>query len=312
MTNSSTNENTCSVCSSTQTKAYIQTNAMMHRQNTEIYNFNYCQSCQSVFLGNPVSSDSLTTYYTEHYLPYKGSAAWGKFSNFVEWDDAKLNEKRKKVVRPYLQKQTSVRVLDVGCGKPDFLAHLSQDPSISCTGVDFVSADWGNPKYANLTLNACDWKTVQFDEKFHLITAWHYLEHDYDLKTTVNRFYDLLEPNGFVIIEVPMYEGILQKLQKKYWQGWHTPRHITLFSRFSWTVLFPKDKWKLVRHQSYGTLSAFTLWWLGHRQKQHTNWSESMEPYFWSLVAWKIILAPIFVLEKIIPFGIQTVVLQKR
>lgn len=312
MTKPSENGYKCSVCASTQTKAFIQTNAMMHSQNTEVYNFRHCDSCQSVFLGNPVSSDSLSPYYTEYYLPYKGSAAWGKFANFVEWDDAQLNENRKKVVLRYLPKQKSVRVLDVGCGKPDFLAHLTKNPLISGTGVDFVSADWENPKYANITLNACDWKTVQFDEKFRLISTWHYLEHDYDLKTTVARFYDMLEPNGYVIIEVPMYEGVLQKLQKEHWQGWHSPRHMTLFSRNSWTVLFPQDKWKLVRHQSYGTLSAFTLWWLGHRQKQLTNWSGSMEPYFWSLVAWKIILAPIFLLEKIIPFGIQTVVLQKR
>lgn len=312
MTKPSENAYKCSVCASTQTKTFIQTNAMMHSQNTEVYNFRHCDSCQSVFLGNPVSSDSLSPYYTEHYLPYKGSAAWGKFAKFVEWDDAKLNENRKKKVLSYLPKQKSVRVLDVGCGKPDFLAHLTKNPLISGTGVDFVSADWENPKYANITLKAVDWKTVKFNEKFHLISAWHYLEHDYDLKTTVSRFYDLLEPNGSVIIEVPMFEGVLQKLQKEHWQGWHSPRHMTLFSRNSWTVLFPQDKWKLVRHQSYGTLSAFTLWWLGNRQKRLTNWSGSMEPYFWSLVAWKIILAPIFLLEKIIPFGIQTVVLQKR
>lgn len=312
MTKPSENAYKCSVCASALTKTFIQTNAMMHSQNKEVYNFRHCDSCQSVFLGNPVSSDSLSPYYTEHYLPYIGSAAWGKFAKFVEWDDAKLNENRKKVVLPYLPKQKSVRVLDVGCGKPDFLAHLTKNPLISGTGVDLVSADWENPKYANITLKACDWKTVKFNEKFHLISAWHYLEHDYDLKTTVSRFYDLLEPNGSVIIEVPMFEGVLQKLQKEHWQGWHSPRHMTLFSRNSWTVLFPQDKWKLVRHQSYGTLSAFTLWWLGHRQKRLTNWSGSMEPYFWSLVAWKIILAPIFLLEKIIPFGIQTVVLQKR
>lgn len=302
----------CSVCASTQTNPFIQTNAMMHQQNAEEYNFRYCQSCQSVFLSNPVTSDALSNYYTQHYLPYRGSAAWGKFAFFVERDEHRLNEKRKKIALSYLPKHLPVQVLDVGCGKPDFLATLSKESLISCTGVDFVSADWENPLYEDINLVACDWKLFRFDKKFNLITAWHYLEHDYHLKSTVDIFYDLLEPEGCVIIEVPMYEGVLQKIQKKHWQGWHSPRHINLFSRKSWTFVFPPEKWTVVRHKPYGTLSAFTLWWLGRRQKRVTNWSGSMEPYFISLVAWKIILAPLFLLETIIPFGIQTIVVQKK
>lgn len=302
----------CSVCESTQTTAYVQTNAMMHPINTEVYNFRYCQSCQSVFLSNPVTSEALSNYYTQHYLPYKGSIAWGKYAFFVEWDERKLNEKRKKITLSCLSKHSSAQVLDVGCGKPDFLATLSKVPSIFCTGVDFVSANWEDQSYKDITLVACDWKLFQFDMKFNVITAWHYLEHDYDLKSTVNTFYELLEHQGHVIIEVPMYEGVLQKIQRKHWQGWHSPRHINLFSRKSWPLVFPPEKWKVVQHKSYGTLSAFTLWWLGRRQKRVTNWSGSMEPYFFSLLAWKIVLTPIFLLEKIFPFGVQTIIVQKK
>lgn len=284
----------------------------MHPENTEVYHFHRCQGCQSVFLINPVASEALSNYYTQNYLPYKGSAAWGKFAFFVEWDERQLNEKRKKITLSYVPKKSPARVLDVGCGKPDFLAALSKAPLVSCTGVDFVSANWENPLYKDINLMACDWKLFHFDQKFNVITAWHYLEHDYDLKTTVNSFYELLEPQGYVIIEVPMYEGVLQKIQKNHWQGWHSPRHINLFSRKSWTFVFPPEKWTVVRHKPYGTLSAFTLWWLGRRQKRRTDWSGSMEPYFFSLVAWKIVLAPLFLLEKIIPFGVQTVVVHKK
>jgi hypothetical protein len=37
-----------------------------------------------------------------------------------------------------------------------------------------------------------------------------------------------------------------------------------------------------------------------------------MEPHFWGLVFWKVALAPLFLLERFIPLGIQTVVLQKK
>ena len=312
MANKSIENTTCTVCGSASTQLFLQTNAMMHAPNVELYSFYSCNNCESKFLRNPVNESELSQYYTENYLPYRGAAAWGVFAKFVEWDDEKLNKARKKAVLPYLHNTSTNRILDVGCGKPDFLLEMSQLENVDVVGVDFVEADWENPKYSNLTLQACDWKNANFDSQFDLITAWHYLEHDYDLNATESRFYDLLKVGGHVVIEVPMFEGFLQKIQKTFWQGWHSPRHITLFSKKSWTILFPTDKWEIVTHKQYGTLSAFTLWWLGYRQKRNTNWAGSMEPYFWSLVFLKVMLFPIFMLEKIIPFGVQTVVFKKR
>lgn len=303
---------TCSICGSTNTSLFIETNAMMHTPNKEIYSFYTCGNCDSKFLINPVNEEQLSKYYTENYLPYRGAHAWGKFSKFVEWDDAKLNKARKKTVLNFLPNQKSIQLLDVGCGKPDFLFEISKEKDISVTGVDFVAADWDSPKYSNLSLMECDWKDVEFKHKFNVITAWHYLEHDYQLSKTVSRFHELLISGGIIIIEVPMFEGILQKIQKKFWQGWHSPRHMNLFSKKSWSILFPSEEWNIVSYKKYGTLSAFTLWWLGYRERRNTEWATSMEPYFWSLVILKIILSPIFLFEKLLPFGIQTVVIQKK
>ncbi len=312
MSNTNSSPIICSVCKSSDNPLFIQTSAMMHTDGSEFFDFYSCNNCESVFLGNPVSPERLGAYYTDYYLPYRGSQAWGKFASFVEADDKRLNTNRVKTVLPYLPKDKKSTVLDIGCGKPDFLASLHTLPHIESLGVDFVAANWDSPQYSNLNLMACDWKVAAIDTKFDVITAWHYLEHDYELDKTVERFYDLLLPGGHVIIEVPMFQGILQKFQKKNWQGWHSPRHISLFSFKSWNILFPTEKWKIVSHKKYGTLSAFTLWWLGSQQKKGIDWSSSMEPHFWPLVFWKVVLSPIFIWEKMLPFGIQTIILQKK
>ncbi len=302
----------CSVCKSSNNEFYISTSAMMHEYSLSTFDFYSCKNCESVFLKNPVSKEQIGTYYTDYYLPYRGSKAWGKYASFVESDDKKLNKSRVKTVLRYLPKDKKRNLLDLGCGKPDFLAALSQYNHIETLGVDFVAADWKNPHYSHLNLIECDWKEATIDTKFDVITAWHYLEHDYELDKTISRFYDLLLSGGHVIIEVPMFQGILQKFQKQYWQGWHTPRHISLFSFKSWPILFPSEKWKIVSHKKYGTLSAFTLWWLGYKQKSRIDWSSSMEPHFWPLVFWKVMLFPFFIWEKFIPFGVQTIILQKK
>lgn len=285
---------------------------MMHIENAESYTFHRCQHCESIFLINPVPENQLNNYYTNAYLPYRGEKAWGKYANFVIWDDRKLNARRVKMALQHLNQTTDIDVLDIGCGKPDFLAQLAQNRNIRSMGIDFTSAQWEEPKYKNLTLVEGDWRNIELHKKFDLITAWHYLEHDYEVNHTIKKCHQLLKPNGFLMIEVPIYQGLIQKIQKNHWQGWHSPRHINLFSFKSWKMIFSENDWEIVKHRKYGTMSAFTLWWLGHQQKKNIDWSVAMERYFWNLVFWKVLLMPLFALERIIPMGIQTIVLRKK
>jgi hypothetical protein len=120
----------------------------------------------------------------------------------------------------------------------------------------------------------------------------------------------LLNPRGRLIIEVPDYNTILAKRQKQFWQGWHSPRHLTLFKE-GFRQLFTPDKWSIVKHTRYGTLDAFTLWWLGKNGEKNIDWSSSMEGRFWHLVFFKIISFP-FSIRKVIPMGIQIIILEKK
>ncbi len=284
----------------------------MHVEKRDIFRFNLCHNCESIFLTNPVPESQLNQYYTDAYLPYRGEKAWGQYANFVVWDDQKLNERRVKMAMQYLQPTPEIQVLDIGCGKPDFLAQLATNPNIQTMGVDFKSAQWDDPKYKNLTLLEGDWRNIEINTQFDLITAWHYFEHDYDIQQTIAKCQQLLKPNGILLIEVPMYQGIIQKLQKQYWQGWHSPRHICLFSFKSWKMIFQENDWEIVKHNKFGTLSAFTLWWLGHQEKKNIDWSGSMQGHFWNLVFWKVLLMPFFALERLIPLGVQTIVMRKK
>ncbi|MCH8546537.1 MAG: class I SAM-dependent methyltransferase [Cryomorphaceae bacterium] len=302
----------CGVCQSQDIEPFIQTKAMMHPRDEGLYEFHRCRNCASVFLANPEDENQLSRFYSSAYLPYRGSSAWGKFSKFVENDDKKLNQRRSNLAASALDNKDKPSILDIGCGKPDFLKTFTETHNAKAVGVDFVAANWDQPQFERLELHECDWKTFTFDSTFDVITAWHYLEHDYDISSTVSKIYDLLKPGGYFIAEVPMHEGLLQHYQKQHWQGWHTPRHLTLFSKKSWSSVFPDTHWDIVEHQTYGTMSAFTLWWLGHREKKATDWEGDMSKYFWGLVFWKVLLMPFFLLEKVIPMGVQTVIIRKK
>jgi len=285
---------------------------MMHRPNSERYIFNKCSDCASVFLTNSVDEADLNEYYSEDYLPYKGAAAWGKFSAFVEGSQRKLDLRRVEFAKNVTHGAQNLSILDIGCGHPSFLDLFQQRTNARCTGIDFSDNGWKNDSFDHLELiktTLADFKPAQL---FDVITLWHYLEHDYHLHDTVEKLYACLKPGGKLIIEVPNYKSISARHQKQFWQGWHSPRHLTLFSGKGFRTLFEKDKWTIVKHLKYGTLDAFTLWWLGRMERKQINWSDSMEKEFWPLVYLKVVSAPFFVFEKVFSMGLQMVVIEKK
>lgn len=307
------NTQNCTVCKTNKSSFYESTNALMHVSNNQQFVFNICATCDTVFLTNPVAEDDLFNYYTENYLPYRGAKAWGKYSSFVEKSQKTLDQNRVNLVKKYLNKsEVKNTILDVGCGKPSFLQLLDQKVLISCTGIDFSDSGWKETTYNNLTLKKVSIEDFKTTDLFDIITLWHYLEHDYNPDQTIEKLYNSLKPGGKLIIEVPDYKSISAKTQGKHWQGWHSPRHISLFSKKSFSLLFAADKWNIIKHYRYGTLDAFTLWWLGKMEKKGINWSGAMATHFWQLVFLKVVTFPIFMFEKFFPLGIQILVLEKN
>ena len=309
-----TNIVNCPICKKTESNYYISTNALMHEPNNEVFIFNVCNNCEAVFLTNPVTPERLEYYYTDNYLPYRGPAAWGKYSSFVANSQKKTDSKRVNFVKKYLKKNNAnnVNVLDVGCGNPSFLELLQQNSKVNCTGIDFSDSGWKGKNYPNIDLKKVAIEDYITDKQFDVITLWHYLEHDYNPSQTIEILYNCLKHGGKLIIEVPDYKSISAKIQKSYWQGWHSPRHISLLTKKSFALLFQKDKWEITKHLRYGTLDAFTLWWLGRMQKKGVDWSGNMSNHFWKLVLLKVVTSPIFAFEKLFPMGIQIVLVEKK
>lgn len=308
-----TNAINCPICKKNESSFYRSTNALMHEPNQEHYIFNICSNCEAVFLINPVSNENLAQYYTENYLPYKGPSAWGKYGSFVINSQKNLDLRRVNFVKKYLKKNDpNLCVLDVGCGNPSFLDSLQQKSKANCTGIDFSDSGWKSRTYPNLELKKVAIEDFNSTKLFDVITLWHYLEHDYNLHQTIEKLYNCLKPGGKIIIEIPDYKSISAKIQKSHWQGWHSPRHISLLTKKSFSLLFQKDKWQISKHLRYGTLDAFTLWWLGRMEKKGVDWSGTMSNHFWMLVFLKVVTAHVFAFEKLFPMGVQILVVEKK
>lgn len=302
----------CPVCNANQSRKFMTTKALMHTHNHERYIFNLCDSCESVFLTNPVKETDLTNYYTDDYLPYKGAEAWGKYQLFVAKSQMILDEKKIKTVKSVTKNKSNFSILDVGCGNPSFLVAIQKKMKADCTGIDFSDNGWKDKNLENIQLLKTTIANFIPDKKFDVVTLWHYLEHDYNLQETVIKLYNCIKPGGKLIIEVPDYKSITARHQQEFWEGWHSPRHLTFFSKKGFQKLFTTDKWTIIKHQRFGTLDAFTLWWMGNMEKKNSNWNTTMEGEFWKLVFLKMMSFPFFIFEKFLPMGIQLIILEKK
>ncbi len=303
----------CPACHASHHTPYLQTAAHLHEGHPEPkFSFRRCAACTTVFLSPRLPPQALAAYYPPTYLPYRGEHAWGRFGAFVRRDQQRLDRNRLHTVRRFAPARGPVALLDVGCGRPTFLALLRQQTDWHLTGLDFVATGWQAESWPGLTLHVGEVNGLCPEPTYDLVTMWHYLEHDYDPLATLRTLRDCLRSGGRLIIEVPDGQSLTARWQGAHWEGWHAPRHTVLYSGEGFRRLLDRAGYRILTRYRYGTLDAFTLWWMGQMEKRRTNWAGPMTPHFAGLVGQKLLTYPLFGLQKLLPLGLQTVVAEAK
>jgi len=276
----------------------------------DAFNFDQCSDCNFVFINPRVSRDELSKFYTSHYLPYRGDKAWGKYAAVVRKSQQKLDLKRfKRVIGSQKISQNSL-ILDVGCGQPSFLKLCQDKLDCNTLGLDFSDKGWIDDKsnFKNLNLKVGEIKDLPSNLQPDVITMWHYLEHDYNLNQNLNYLKTISKPETKLFIEVPNFDSISRKKFGKYWSGWHTPRHTSLFSPSNIEILLNKNAWKVEKILNYGSLNPYLLFWMSRMEKKGIDWSQSMESRFLNFLWQMILFLPYKLREKTLSLGVMTVV----
>ena len=275
------------------------------------FQFVTCHDCGLAYQNPRLTVERIKDYYDEEYIAHRKKTDWGILTPFYNRAMYKHDRQKDRLISRYVRLNSSSRVLDVGCGAGTFLTKMGSRYGAQLTGVDFKDLSQ-LPGFEQLDFRCGLFYEQQFaEQRFDLITMWHFLEHDYDPMRTLRTAKDLLQPDGRLVIEFPRLDCVTWKMYHERWPGLQAPQHTVLYTKKMLLEFVDKAGLELVEYQPYGAFPSYFYIFAGFAFKllkgKGLNLSKAIYPYFLG----QLLLTPILLFEHRLNLAMQTVVCRR-
>lgn len=134
-------------------------------------------------------------------------------------------------------------LLDIGAGTGDFLS-VAKSNGWDTLGIEpnFTAKKNAIQKGIKFSSSTADIESHSVD----VITMWHVLEHVPNLDYQISELKRMIKPDGVIVIAVPNYKSFDANHYGAFWAAFDVPRHLWHFSQKSISILFQKQKMKLI------------------------------------------------------------------
>ena len=275
------------------------------------FSFVTCQGCELVYQHPRIPSSDIGPYYDEEYIAHRKKTDFGWLTPFYQKAMQKHDKRKVALVKRFVDLNADSQVLDIGCAVGSFLDRVHNTCASKVSGVDFK--DLADAEFMrHVDFHCGRLADIDFGQKrFDLITMWHFLEHDYSPKDTLERSRDLLSDQGRVVIEVPRLDSLTHKLYGSRWPGFQAPQHTACYSFKTLESMVEGAGLKVVDHFAHGAFPLYFYLFAGlafqFRKGRGIDLQKAVLPYFLGQVA----SAPIWLLEKHLNLAMQTIVCER-
>lgn len=212
------------------------------------------EDCGTFWLNpEPVAEDLLYAYRNYHThgdtKERSGGALKRLYIWFVQvilWATGILFE-RNRVDELLLKIRSPGSLLDVGCGRGDFLSRMARH-GWEATGVDFDPKAAEEARRSNGLevhvggIECLDPKAFKFDA----ISSNHSIEHVHDPVRFVANCRQLLKPGGYLVIRTPNADSYGHRRYRGAWRGLEPPRHLCILTKKSVYKLADRTGFRVV------------------------------------------------------------------
>ena len=187
-----------------------------------------CGDCSFVFVNPRIRNSELYKLYSDHYFTSRSE-------NYGYQDYELTSHLRNKTfqrwiseILPFVSKDKGP-VLDIGCASGAFV-ELMLEKGWETEAIELDHGMIKKLKEKNIKVSERPFEEFVSDKKFKLITMFDVLEHIPDLKTTFQKFHDLLDDDGVVVLITPDFGATQRKIFGKKWFQFKPLEHIQYFS----------------------------------------------------------------------------------
>jgi 2-polyprenyl-3-methyl-5-hydroxy-6-metoxy-1,4-benzoquinol methylase len=301
----------CYFCDSTTSMYFIEAEEDLTGK-PGLFTFVRCNECGLVYQNPRIDVDHIKAYYDDEYIAHRRRSNWGLLTPLFEWAMDKHDRDKERIVSRYMDLSGSSAVLDVGCAVGTFLQKLHKLYGATIVGVDFKDLS-SHPALRNAEFHCgLFYEQEVGNERFDLITMWHFLEHDYDPMRSLRKAGQALKRDGRLIIEVPRLDSRTFQMYGNRWPGLQAPQHTVIFDHEMLVKFVERAGFEVVEYLPYGAFPAYFYLFAGAAFKllkgQGLNLQKAIYPYF----AGQLLLSPVLLFEKDLNLAMQTVVCRRR
>lgn len=215
-----------------------------------------CPRCSLVFLDPRPTADAFPAIYPDGYHAFDFSAeGYGLAFRARAWLESR------RLVRACRDLPPRARILDVGCGDGFHLALLRDRAALGweLTGVDVDPRAVAAARARGLDVRLGAVESVDLPEDhFDLALMIATVEHTADPVAVVGAVRRALRPGGrLVVVTDNTGSPDFRLWRRRYWGGYHFPRHLHLFDHRSLAVLAERTGFELAE---LGTITSPVNW----------------------------------------------------
>lgn len=275
------------------------------------FRFVTCDACGLAYQNPRLNVERIKDYYDDEYISHRKKTDWGVLTWFYNRGMEKHDRQKDKLASRYVSLDRDSEVLDVGCGAGTFLTRMRERYGAKISGVDFKDLSH-LPGFDQIEFHCgLFYEQDLAEQRFDLVTMWHFLEHDYDPIRTLQTAGSLLKPDGRLVIEVPRLDCVSFRMYRERWPGLQAPQHTVLYNREMLLKVVEKSGLEVVDYLPYGAFPSYFYLFAGLAFKwlkgKGLNLGKAIYPYFLGQIA----LSPVLLFERQLNLAMQTVVCKK-
>ncbi len=301
---------TCYLCGSDSARPFIGAEDDLTGKPGR-FSFVSCDECTLVYQQPRIPLSGIKAYYDDDYIAHRRHSDWGIMRRFFERSMDRLDASKEDIVARYVPLEPSRRLLDVGCGAGTFAARLRRRHGVQAVGLDFKELS-DLPSFADVEFRCGLLYDHDFgEERFDLITMWHFLEHDYDPARSLRTSRELLTGDGRLVVEVPRLDSVTFTMYGDRWPGLQAPQHTALYSRQTLINMVERAGLEVLEYLPYGAFPAYFYLFTGAAFRllkgRGLNLKRAIIPY----AIGQALLSPLLVFERRLNLAMQTVVCRR-